>query len=77
MGGVGRLALDGSMAAEAVAELDAAHADPRATVSRTWELSLDTLTEQGMNRAREVLYLLACFGPETLKTSQRLIALHA
>ncbi|MGI8333019.1 tetratricopeptide repeat protein [Actinomadura scrupuli] len=60
-----RLALDGGTAAEAVAELDGARSDSRTTVSRTWELSLDALAGQGTDRAREVLYRLACLAPAT------------
>ncbi|GAA4566899.1 hypothetical protein GCM10023193_44660 [Planotetraspora kaengkrachanensis] len=58
-----RRALDSGQAA--VVELDSVHSDSRATVSRTWELSLDALAEQGVERAREMLYLLACFAPTT------------
>jgi tetratricopeptide (TPR) repeat protein len=56
-----RRALDTGQAA--VAELDGVRSDPRATVSRTWELSLDALGGRGVERARETLYLLACFAP--------------
>ncbi|WP_203977367.1 tetratricopeptide repeat protein [Planotetraspora silvatica] len=58
-----RRALDSGQAA--VTELDAVRSDAWATVSRTWELALDALAEQGVDRAREVLYLLACFAPTT------------
>ncbi|MEO3860506.1 tetratricopeptide repeat protein [Acrocarpospora sp. B8E8] len=58
-----RRALDSGQAG--VAELPAARSDARATVSRTWELSLDALADQGVERAREMLYLLACFAPTT------------
>jgi hypothetical protein len=58
-----RRALDTGEAA--VTELDAADADPRVMVSRTWELSLDALADQGMGQARELLYVLACFASST------------
>jgi tetratricopeptide (TPR) repeat protein len=37
--------------------------DPRATVMRTWELSLDDLARHGLPHARSVLRLLSCFAP--------------
>ncbi len=37
--------------------------DPRATVTRTWELSLDDLAQGGLPHARAVLRLLSCFAP--------------
>jgi tetratricopeptide (TPR) repeat protein len=37
--------------------------DPRATVMRTWELSLDDLARHGLPQARAVLRLLSCFAP--------------
>jgi tetratricopeptide (TPR) repeat protein len=37
--------------------------DPRATVMRTWELSLDDLANQGLPHARALLRLLSCFAP--------------
>jgi tetratricopeptide (TPR) repeat protein len=37
--------------------------DPRATVMRTWELSLDDLAHNGLPEARAVLRLLSCFAP--------------
>jgi tetratricopeptide (TPR) repeat protein len=37
--------------------------DPRATVMRTWELSLDDLAAHGLPHARAVLRLLSCFAP--------------
>jgi tetratricopeptide (TPR) repeat protein len=37
--------------------------DPRATVMRTWELSLDDLARLGLPHARAVLRLLSCFAP--------------
>ena len=37
--------------------------DPRATVMRTWELSLDDLARHNLPWARTVLRLLSCFAP--------------
>lgn len=37
--------------------------DPRATVMRTWELSLDDLARHGLPHARSMLRLLSCFAP--------------
>jgi tetratricopeptide (TPR) repeat protein len=45
------------------ADLDDARADPRATISRTWELSVDALATQGLPQARALLYLLSCYAP--------------
>lgn len=43
---------------------DVARADePRATIMRTWELSLDDLAHHGLRHARAVLRLLSCFAP--------------
>jgi tetratricopeptide (TPR) repeat protein len=38
--------------------------DQRATVMQTWELSLDSLADDGLPHARSVLRLLSCFAPE-------------
>jgi Tetratricopeptide repeat/Domain of unknown function (DUF4062)/NB-ARC domain len=37
--------------------------DPRSTVMRTWELSLDDLARHGLPHARSILRLLSCFAP--------------
>jgi hypothetical protein len=37
--------------------------DPRATVMQTWELSLDSLADDGLPHARSVLRLVSCFAP--------------
>ncbi|GAA4567407.1 tetratricopeptide repeat protein [Planotetraspora kaengkrachanensis] len=60
-----RRALDSGAAPEAVADLDSAGSGPRAMVSRTWELSLDSLADQGLGQARRLLYLLSCFASAT------------
>ncbi|MBE3016061.1 tetratricopeptide repeat protein [Microbispora sp. NEAU-D428] len=60
-----RRALDGGAAPEAIADLDSASSGPRAMVSRTWELSLDALADQGLGQARRLLYLLSCFASAT------------
>jgi hypothetical protein len=40
--------------------------DPRQLLGRTWQLSLDALAEQGVPEAKELLGLLACYGPDPL-----------
>jgi len=39
--------------------------DPRSTVMRTWEMSLDDLARRGNPQARPLLRLLSCFAPAT------------
>jgi tetratricopeptide (TPR) repeat protein len=56
-----RQALDSVDLVSAVAALDDAHADPRDTILRSWELSLDALAAQGVPQARWLLYLLSCY----------------
>lgn len=41
-------------------------ADCRHLVSRTWQITLDQLTAQGLPEATTLLRLLSCFGPEPL-----------
>ncbi|GII34740.1 tetratricopeptide repeat protein [Planotetraspora mira] len=60
-----RKALDSCMAPLVIAELDAVGSQTRAVISRTWEVSLDDLTSQGVVRARGVQYLLSCFAAAT------------
>ncbi|OEV05529.1 ATP/GTP-binding protein [Streptomyces nanshensis] len=43
--------------------------DSRSLVSRTWQLSLDALTEQGSPESTVLLRLLACFGSDPLPLS--------
>jgi hypothetical protein len=38
-------------------------ADDRATLTRTWELSLDDLARRGIGHARALLRLLSCYAP--------------
>lgn len=38
----------------------------RQLVSRTWQITLDTLTERGLPQATTLLRLLSCWGPEPL-----------
>lgn len=59
-------ALDKEDAAPHLLVPDPDHAlagEPRATVMRTWELSLDDLARHGLPHARSVLRLLSCFAP--------------
>ncbi|WP_326773037.1 tetratricopeptide repeat protein [Streptomyces sp. NBC_01445] len=42
------------------------HSDPRRLLSRTWQLSLDALTTQGLPDATHLLRLLACFAGDPL-----------
>ncbi|MET7926944.1 tetratricopeptide repeat protein [Streptomyces sp. NPDC005349] len=42
------------------------HSDPRRLLSRTWQLSLDALTTQGLPEATHLLRLLACFAGDPL-----------
>ncbi|WP_189323740.1 tetratricopeptide repeat protein [Streptomyces flaveus] len=58
-------ALDGTAAPEVIADLDTIRANSRTAVSQTWELSLDALAAQGLERARHLLYLLSCLAPAT------------
>ncbi|MBW4718322.1 AAA family ATPase [Saccharothrix obliqua] len=58
----------GDMFRERFPEIDALHRlggepDERRLLNRTWELSLDLLTDRGLRWARQLLRLLACFGP--------------
>jgi hypothetical protein len=39
--------------------------DPRSTIMRTWELSLDELARRDVPQARPALRLLSCFAPTT------------
>ncbi|WNO64005.1 tetratricopeptide repeat protein [Streptomyces sp. AM2-3-1] len=42
------------------------HSDPRRLLSRTWQLSLDALTAQGLPEATHLLRLLACLASDPL-----------
>ena len=58
-----RHALDGVQLPAALADLDEQATDPRATVQRTWDLSLDALAASGRPQARSLLFLLSCYSP--------------
>ncbi|MEB8343817.1 tetratricopeptide repeat protein [Streptomyces endophyticus] len=52
---------------EAVDPVDAAsHFDPRHLLNRTWQLSLDSLTTQGLPEATPLLRLLSCWAGDPL-----------
>jgi len=54
-------ALDGDAFPGALAELDEPSAQARATVARTWELSLDAIVADGYPQARSLLFLISCY----------------
>ena len=58
-----RQALDSVELPAALADLDEQATDPRATVQRTWDLSLDALAASGRPQARSLLFLLSCYSP--------------
>lgn len=58
-----RHALDSVELPAALADLDEQAADPRATIQRTWDLSLDGLAAIGRPQARSLLFLLSCYAP--------------
>lgn len=58
-------ALDGVELPAALADLDDPAADARATIQRTWDLSLDALAADGHAEARPLLLLLSCYAPAT------------
>ncbi|MEU1203288.1 AAA family ATPase [Streptomyces sp. NPDC005813] len=59
-------ALNAETGPELVAGLDSvAPVTSRATLSHVWELSLDSLTRQGVPGGRRLLYALSCFAPAT------------
>ena len=49
----------------ALADLDDPGAEARATIQRTWDLSLQALTATGRGQARQLLLLLSCYAPAT------------
>ncbi|MFI5664469.1 tetratricopeptide repeat protein [Streptomyces sp. NPDC051684] len=64
-----RLRLDGSTDIEPAALVDAVdetHFDPRHLLNRTWQLSLDSLTAQGLPEATPLLRLLSCWAGDPL-----------
>ena len=58
-----RHALDSVELPAALADLDEQAADPRATIQRTWDLSLDALAAIGRPQAQSLLFLLSCYAP--------------
>jgi len=58
-------ALDGVELPAALADLDDPAADARATIQRTWDLSLDALAADDHAEARPLLLLLSCYAPAT------------
>jgi tetratricopeptide (TPR) repeat protein len=60
-----RQALDSAGLADALSDLDDPGAVNRATVQRTWDLSLAALDADGCPQARALLSLLSCYAPAT------------
>ena len=60
-----RHALDSSDLPTALADLDDPAVQARATIQRTWDLSLDSLASGGRPQTRPLLFLLACYAPGT------------
>lgn len=58
-------ALDSAGLPEALADLDSVNGQARATIQRTWDLSLDALADDGVQQARPLLFLLSCYAPAT------------
>jgi tetratricopeptide (TPR) repeat protein len=58
-------ALDSADFSSALAELDDPGTLARATIQRTWDLSLQALTAGGRAQARQLLLLLSCYAPAT------------
>jgi CRP-like cAMP-binding protein/tetratricopeptide (TPR) repeat protein len=58
-------ALDSVELPAALDDIEGPGADTRATLQRTWDLSLDTLAAQGRPQARQLLLVLSCFAPAT------------
>ncbi|OOC54825.1 MULTISPECIES: tetratricopeptide repeat protein [Nocardiopsis] len=61
LGDLGPELLDRGAGGGAAADTEHLH---RRLISRTWELSLDLLDEQGLVEARPLMRLLSCFAPE-------------
>jgi len=60
-----RRALDSIELPSVLAELDDSAIEARATIQRTWDLSLDALAAAGRPQARPLLFLLSCYAPAT------------
>ena len=58
-------ALDSAELPVAMGDLDSHTEQARATIRRTWDLSLQALTAQGRPAARPVLLVLSCYAPAT------------
>lgn len=58
-----RRALDSVDLPSALADLDDHAGDRRATIQRTWDLSLDAMAAGGKPEARPVLLMLSCYAP--------------
>ena len=58
-------ALDSAELPSAIGDLDSHPGQARATIRRTWDLSLQALTAQGRPEARPVLSILSCYAPAT------------
>jgi CRP-like cAMP-binding protein/tetratricopeptide (TPR) repeat protein len=60
-----RGALDSVELPAALDDIEGPGADTRATLQRTWDLSLDALAAEGRPQARQLLLVLSCFAPAT------------
>jgi tetratricopeptide (TPR) repeat protein len=60
-----RAALDNAADPGVLADLDDPAGQARATISRTWDLSLEALAADGRPQARPLLLLLSCFAAAT------------
>ena len=58
-------ALDSVELPAALDDIEGPGADTRATLQRTWDLSLDALAAEGLPQARQLLLVLSCFAPAT------------
>jgi CRP-like cAMP-binding protein len=58
-------ALDGVELPAALTDIEEPGADARATIQRTWDLSLDALAADGRPQARPILLVLSCYAPAT------------
>jgi hypothetical protein len=60
-----RMALDSVELPAALDDLDEMTDQARATIQRTWDVSLDALAADGLPQARQVLLRLSCYAPAT------------
>ncbi len=60
-----REALDSVQLPAALGDIEEPGADARATIARTWDLSLDALAADGRPQARPLLLVLSCYAPAT------------